>query len=333
MSDETRTTTAPSGHGDEGASGGPATPSHDVGRAGGGLPPILFPLSAIVFGGILVWSFSRILLSVNKRDAAAIALLMALNILVGSALVAYGPRVRRRSAAFPLLVGAAVAVVAAGALAFTFGDRPPEETVAAKGPSAQAVPLTARGLKFLEAKLAVRPGKVSISFSNDDTGVPHNFVLFRSGTASGPILYRGAPVTGPGKATYTFTAPPPGTYFFHCQFHPTTMSGTLTVTAAGPPAASGLKVTAKGLAFNPTSITAPGGRTVTITFTNDDPRIPHNIVVFNGPDATGTPLFTGKPVTGPGTATYSFAAPPPGTYFFHCQFHPTTMKGTLKIGP
>src|SRR5205823_9897940 len=122
MSDET-TTTAPSRRGEDEGASGPASPARDVEPAHGGLPPILYPLLAIVFGGILVWSFSRILLSVSKRDAAAIALLMALNILIGAALVAYGPRVRRRSAAFPLLVGAGIVVIAAGSLAFTFGDR------------------------------------------------------------------------------------------------------------------------------------------------------------------------------------------------------------------
>src|SRR5205823_1642333 len=213
MSDETTTTTAatPSGHGDvAGAPGGPASPSRDVAPVRGGLPPVLYPLLAIVFGGILVWSFSRILLSVNKRDAAVIALLTALNILVGAALVAYGPRVRRRSAAFPLLIGAGVVMIAAGSLAFTFGDRGPEKAVESKGPAAQTVPLTAQGLKYLETKLSVHSGNVTISFSNKDKGVPHNFVLFRSSTASGAILLRGSPVTGPDHARYAFAAPQPG---------------------------------------------------------------------------------------------------------------------------
>jgi plastocyanin len=295
-------------------------------------------LLAIVFGGILVWSFSRILLTVNKKAAATIALLTALNILIGAALVAYGPRVRRRSSAFPILVAGGVAFVAAGVLAFTFGDRPPEKA----GEHAVASPpvaLTAKGLKFEQSQLTVRGGgKAVVAFTNDDAGVPHNFVLFKGTSATAPQLFRGAPVTGPGQTRYTFPAPPPGSYFFHCEFHPATMSGTLTVTAGGAGAgqSSGgqaLQVTAKSLAFNPTSLSAPGGGTVAIHFVNDDPQIPHNIVVFDGADATAKPLFRGAPVTGPGSADYSFKAPPPGTYFFHCEFHPTTMKGTIKIGP
>jgi len=198
-----------------------------TGRQPGRLPPIFYPLLAVLFGGILVWSFSRILLTVNKTAAAAIALLTALNILIGAALVAYGPRVRRRSAAFPLVAGAAVALVAAGILAFTFGDRPPEKATATK---AQTVSLTAQSLKFLEANLSVAAGgEVNVQFTNKDSGVPHNFVLFKGASATGPMLFRGSAVTGPGSTRYTFAAPSPGSYFFHCEFHPTQMTGTLTI--------------------------------------------------------------------------------------------------------
>ena len=336
MSDETAEAPARA-HAASEVPAGPGSPEAEgAASRRGGLPPIAYPLLAILFGGILVWSFSRILLTVNKKAAAAIALLTALNILIGAALVAYGPRVRRRSAAFPILVAAAAALVAAGVLAFTFGDRPPEKATAAKGAVSPPVALTAKGLKFEQTTLTVRGGgKVVVAFTNDDAGVQHNFVLFKGTSATNPTLFRGTPVTGPGQTKYTFGAPPPGSYFFHCEFHPTTMTGTLTVTAgAGQPSGGqALQVTAKSLTFNPTSLSAPGGGTVLIHFVNDDPQIPHNIVVFDGADATAKPLFRGTPVTGPGSADYSFKAPPPGTYFFHCEFHPTTMKGTIKIGP
>jgi len=200
------------------------------------------------------------------------------------------------------------------------------------------VALTAQGLKFVQTKLTVPGGgRVAVRFTNDDTGVPHNFVVFRGPNANTPMLFRGSPVTGPGSTTYTFAGPPPGSYFFHCEFHPTTMTGTLTVTAGGTASggapSGGLTVTAKSLAFSPTALSTPGGGTVTIHFVNQDPQVMHSIVVFDGADATAKPLFTGAAVTGPGTADYSFQAPPPGTYFFHCAFHPTTMKGTIKIGP
>ena len=57
------------------------------------LPPVAYPILGLVFGGILVFSFSRVLLAVTKATAPAIGLLMALNILVGASMVAYGGRV------------------------------------------------------------------------------------------------------------------------------------------------------------------------------------------------------------------------------------------------
>src|SRR2546425_6122787 len=79
----------------------------DRGERAGRLPGVAYPLIAVVLGGILVWSFSRILLAVGKDEAVAISSLVSLNILVGAALVAYGRRVRNRPVALPFLLGAA----------------------------------------------------------------------------------------------------------------------------------------------------------------------------------------------------------------------------------
>src|SRR6266540_723715 len=147
----------------------------------GRLPGIAYPLIAVVLGGILVWSFSRILLAVGKDEAVAISSLVSLNILVGAALVAYGRRVRNRPVALPFLLAAAGVVVAVGVVAaVAFGDRPPTETEAGGGgPKPERVSLTASGTKFLETKLTLTAGaKVSMSFDNKDAGLQHNFALF-----------------------------------------------------------------------------------------------------------------------------------------------------------
>src|SRR6266496_2087660 len=116
------------------------------------LPPIAYPLLAVLFGGALVWSFSRVLLAVGKDQAVAIAILMALNILVGSALIAYGSRVRRRPAALPFLVLAGAALIAVGLVAnFAYGDRGPEKKKAEA--KAQTVDVTAQGTKFRDVVL------------------------------------------------------------------------------------------------------------------------------------------------------------------------------------
>jgi plastocyanin len=303
------------------------------------VPGFAYPLLAVLFGGVLVWSFSRILLAVSKEAAAAIALLTALNILVASALIAYGRRVRGRPVAFPFLVAAGALLVGAGVVAaVAFGDRGPQEAEARAG-APQAVTLEATGLKFAETRLTLRAGAtVRMTFENRDRGIEHNFVLFPGPTPSGQPLFRGDLVNGPGRTVYTFNAPTrPGTYFFHCEIHPTQMTGTVTVTPAGggqaaPGAPAGaVQITARGTAFVQTRVTAPAGGRVTIHFTNDDP-LPHNVAIFEGTDATGKLVFRGKIVTGPGRSVdESFPAPPPGTYFFHCDVHPTQMQGTITF--
>ncbi len=217
-----------------------ASPARSGGRRSG-LPPLLYPLLAVLFGGALVWSYSRILLAVSSQTitlfgakvqgkgvAAVIALLVPLNVLVGAALVAYGARVRRRPASFPLLVAAGLVVVAAGVAALNISS-PSEAT----GPKGQAVALVAQNISFQPTSFTLRAGaQVTIDFSNKDVQTQHNFVLFPGKDATGKPLFTGQIITGPATAAYSFTAPGPGTYFFHCAVHPTQMTGTVTVTPA-----------------------------------------------------------------------------------------------------
>jgi plastocyanin len=305
------------------------------------LPPIAYPVLAASFVALLVWSFSRILLAVStlrlhlggisisgKTATAAIAMLVALNVLVGSALVAYGRRVRRRPASFPLLLGAGALLVVGGVAALSV-----------KQPSAEAKPqvvaLVAQGIKFIPTTLNFQAGRpVTVDFDNKDSGTQHDFHLFNGPDANSPTLYPGALVTGPGVAKYSFTAPPPGTYFFHCDVHPAQMTGMAIVTPGPGPSPGVITETAKGIVFLQPQLTAPAGGQITIHFENQDMGIPHDIAVYNGKDANA-PLLAGAsspPVTGPGSVDFMFPAPPPGTYFFRCMFHPTQMTGTLTVG-
>jgi plastocyanin len=308
----------------------------------GRLPGVAYPLIAAVLGGALVWSFSRILLAVGKDEAVLISSLLSVNILVGAALVAYGRRVRNRPVAFPFLLGAAAVVVAVGAVtAVAFGDRPPHEAEAAGGAKPERVTLTASGTKFLESTLTLTAGaKVSMAFDNKDAGLQHNFALFDGKDATAPALFHSPLVTGPSTATFTFTAPSkPGSYFFHCDVHPAQMTGTVTVQPAKPgggggggggPPSGALQLAAKGIAFSPTKLTATSTK-VTIHFSNEDAGTPHNVAVFDGPDANAPPIFHGDLVTGPATSDYSFTLPGPGTFYFHCDVHPVQMTGTITL--
>jgi plastocyanin len=337
MSDHTPSGTEPTEAPETGAQTGPGdAPERSPWQPIRNVPPILYPVLALIFGGALVFSFSRVLLAVGKTPAAIIALVMALNILLGAALVAYGRRVRRRPAAFPLLVGAAVMVIAAGGVGIAVGERGTKEGEPPKGPQGQTVHLAAQNIQFQPTELSFTAGSgVSLVFENKDAGTPHNFALFKGTDATGPKIFGGSLVTGPTTTTYSFKAPPPGTYFFHCDVHPAQMTGTATVAPGGggpgPGGGGGVTVTAKNIAFSPKEVAAPPGGQITIHFDNRDAGTPHNIEVFDGADATAPSLCKGELVTGPAKADYTFEAPPPGTYFFHCDVHPTQMTGTLIV--
>src|SRR5438445_8268407 len=158
----------------------PTAPKTGRQTEGRGLPPIAYPFFAVLFGGALVWAFSRILLAISDREitigglhiegkaaTAAIALLMALNVLIGAALVAYGGRVRRRPASYPLLLGAGVILIAGGITATTLGAPPAEAKV-------QTVNLVAQGTAFQQKTLTFATGgQVTVVFDNKDAGVQH----------------------------------------------------------------------------------------------------------------------------------------------------------------
>jgi plastocyanin len=70
---------------------------------------------------------------------------------------------------------------------------------------------------------------VTIHFNNKDANVPHNIAFYTDSTAAQPIFV-GSIITGPATTDYNFTAPAtPGNYFFRCDVHPTTMTGTFIV--------------------------------------------------------------------------------------------------------
>jgi glucose/arabinose dehydrogenase/plastocyanin len=99
------------------------------------------------------------------------------------------------------------------------------------GGTAVPVMLTAKNSAFDTNMITVPAGStVVMTFVNNDANVPHNFALYTDNKATTRIFV-GDLVTGVRTVTYTFTAPSVrGSYFFRCDVHPETMTGTFVVT-------------------------------------------------------------------------------------------------------
>ncbi|MDD5082879.1 MAG: cupredoxin domain-containing protein [Dehalococcoidales bacterium] len=94
-----------------------------------------------------------------------------------------------------------------------------------------AIDLSAQNYAFDKSTITVPAGaSVTINFNNKES-VSHNFALYTNSSASTNI-FRGDIINGPRTIVYKFTAPAtPGNYFFRCDVHPTSMTGTFVVTA------------------------------------------------------------------------------------------------------
>jgi nitrite reductase (NO-forming) len=101
-------------------------------------------------------------------------------------------------------------------------------------------------------------------------------------------------------------------------------------TAACRPNGTKLSISAQNATFSTDCLAAPAGKAFTIEFDNRDPGVPHNVSIYTDESAS-TALFTGDLVSGPKKVTYHVDALEPGTYFFRCDVHPTTMTGTFVV--
>jgi plastocyanin len=222
-------------------------------------------LGAFLFLALLILAFSRILLAVPETLAPWIALLFAVNILVGCALAA----TIRGTRGFTFLIAVLLATILGGGIAgAVLGERPieahvteehpapaegeaatpapgekapAEEDAQAEGkagagkaggvtgkkPAGGAVPIVAEGLAFDIPELTLPAGgEAVIAFTNNDTGIPHNVAIYTE--PGGDPIFQGEIVTGPTTTEYRFPAPEPGTYYFQCDVHPQ-MSGSAVV--------------------------------------------------------------------------------------------------------
>jgi plastocyanin len=313
--------------------------------------PIALPVGILLVLALVLFGFSRILLSLEAMPATGTALVVALAIVVVSAFAAGRTVVRASSLAAMTGVIAGVAMLAGG-IALIAVSPAAEHAPEGGGGGAPALTVTASGLQFDTKEIDLTANTpTTIRFDNKDAGVQHNIAIYEDDSLK-KLLFRGELDTGPGTVDYRVPGLPAGTYYFHCDVHPT-MNGTVVVTeGAGGQTGGGqtgggqtgggqgggqggatvqpATVTASGIQFDTNSLTMPADTPTTLTFDNKDAGTPHNIAIYVSEADQTTPLFRGEIVTGPATVTYKIPPLKPGSYYFHCDVHPT-MNGSVTV--
>ena len=289
------------------------------------LLPVLLPLGLLVLLAVTMVGFAQILLSVTHTAATAIALAVAAAVVVVAAVAAGRPQIRTSTVASMIGAVAGVAMLAGGAallLAAKGVEEGPEGPVVTLALAAKGVAFTADALR------APADEPFAIAFDNQDVGVQHNVEIFETEDFTGEPVFKGALVTGPAGITYEVPPLPAATYYFNCIVHPT-MIGELEVAEGGGEAAEGPVVVAMGLAFDTGVLELAADTATIVTMDNQDAGVPHNISVY-ADDSLAEQLFKGELVTGPAIAEYTIPALPAGSYYFHCDVHPT-MAGEVRV--
>jgi hypothetical protein len=244
---------------------------------------------------------------------------------------------------------AALYILNAVALAPKAASKGPAASSAPAGPVTKAT-VEASGIKFTTSSLTVAANSpITITFDNKDSGVPHNFSIFKTqaDVAGGKAIKQGNTITGPATATETFNSGPPGSLVFACTIHPTSMLGTITVSSApavstggggggGAPSTT-VDIAASGIKFDKTTLALKANSTVTVNFDNKDAGVPHNFTVWPSQAVaqagdTSKAIKQGNTITGAAKTSETFKTGAPGkNLFYECTIHPTSMSGTITV--
>ena len=287
------------------------------------LLPILIPVGALAVIVLVLFLFSRVLLSVKPNAATGTALVAAVGVMTVAAFVAARKHVTGAALGGFAVASAGLAMLAGGIAIAVIG---PAEEEAEPAHVELAAPENAIQEGFSTATLAVEPDRpIELAFDNQDV-TAHNVWILDGPDDTAQPLFQGPDVPGPGQTVYQVPALQEGEYFFFCQLHPNTaMEGTISVS----PGAGGVQVVARNTAFDTDELDLPADTPTTITVDNQDPA-PHNLSIYEDDSASGEPLFTFEPFTGPASRTFDVEPIPEGEYYFRCDVHPT-MEGTVVV--
>lgn len=103
------------------------------------------------------------------------------------------------------------------------------EKAAAPTPGEQAVTIVGKDIAFAKGELKVKGGqRLAIRFDNQDSGIPHNFALYKTAEAK-ELIAKTEIEPGPVRQHLHIAALAPGRYSYRCDTHPTQMTGSLIV--------------------------------------------------------------------------------------------------------
>lgn len=127
------------------------------------------------------------------------------------------------------MVGMVLLVVGAAAAVFAVACSGTSSSAGADAEPSARLEIASRNLRFDKRTLVALPNTdVTIVHNNRDGGTPHNIAFYEARNAR-DLIFRGELFNGVETREETFRTPGPGTYFFRCDAHPDTMSGTLVV--------------------------------------------------------------------------------------------------------
>lgn len=106
-------------------------------------------------------------------------------------------------------------------------------------------------------------------------------------------------------------------------------AGDVPAQASCEPVGDSLAVVAEDISWDTDCLAVAAGQAFTISMDNKD-TVPHNLAILASHSATEV-LFRGELTQGPKQVTYEAPALEAGTYAFHCEVHPTEMRGTFVV--
>ncbi len=180
---------------------------------------------------VLVLAIAALLSRPRGNDGVVGAIsVVALALIVLGIWGALRPEQAGRAQAAP--AASATAPPASAPATATAPPAPPSPPAPPCRPKGTTLQLAAANVTYDVSCLAVAANTpFTVAFRNADAGVSHNFHIFSADPITDPnakSLFSGQLTTGPSTTDYHVTALPAGTYFFHCDVHPT-MHGTFVV--------------------------------------------------------------------------------------------------------